>query len=258
MDARKVGFEIAAVGGAMQALGFGVDGWLHASDPELSSRENIFTLTSPGHFLVYAGLGMVIVGLVVAFVCPVLGRVIPPEAVWLLPLAMISVPLVATVAVVGLAAVVVVSGIGSVTPDTVVIAAAESQPPGRPARVEAALSTPALSESTSTEPTTEAPAEVPTSAPETPPLSVGQIFSDFSGLAPSSPPPTGGPVRPGRQGPPITAPTSTTRPTTNTTLPPPATTIPETTIPETTIPETTIPETTIPGTTIEPTTTPVS
>ena len=72
MDARSWGVRVVAVGALAQAVGIGIDAWLHGRDPELAAREGLFTFTNAGHALLIGGLVLVAVGAVLVLAGPFL------------------------------------------------------------------------------------------------------------------------------------------------------------------------------------------
>ena len=72
MDARSWGVRVVAVGAVAQAVGIGIDAWLHSSDPELAAREGLFTFSNAGHAFLIGGLVLVAVGALLALVGPFL------------------------------------------------------------------------------------------------------------------------------------------------------------------------------------------
>ncbi|HUF54598.1 MAG TPA: hypothetical protein VMR52_12620 [Dehalococcoidia bacterium] len=56
------GYGLMLVGVVVLLIGFAIDAWLHADDETLASREGLFTLSNPGHALIFAGLAITIVG----------------------------------------------------------------------------------------------------------------------------------------------------------------------------------------------------
>jgi len=65
--ALSVALSVALSGVALMLPGLGVDAWLHARDATLAEREGIFTLTNPGHALLFAGVVMITGGVIAAF-----------------------------------------------------------------------------------------------------------------------------------------------------------------------------------------------
>jgi hypothetical protein len=59
----SVFLTIGVVGVAALLLGLAVDAYLHAKDPALAHREELFTLTNPGHVLLGAGIALVALGI---------------------------------------------------------------------------------------------------------------------------------------------------------------------------------------------------
>ena len=68
MDARTWGIRAAVVGVVAQLAGVGIDAWLHVEDPELATREGLFTFTNAGHALLIGGLTLTILGVAFALV----------------------------------------------------------------------------------------------------------------------------------------------------------------------------------------------
>src|SRR5258708_13070263 len=62
---KTAAFLSAGLLGVLTLLsGLAVDSYLHAKDPGLIHREGLFTLTNPGHMLLGAGIGLVVLGVV--------------------------------------------------------------------------------------------------------------------------------------------------------------------------------------------------
>ena len=101
MDVRKVGLGVAAAGAVTQVIGFGIDGRLHATDPQLASREGILTLSNLGHLFVFLGLSAIFVGIVAAFAGPRLYRPTMPTQIGR-RLAQLSAPVMAMALIGGL------------------------------------------------------------------------------------------------------------------------------------------------------------
>ncbi|HEV2034320.1 MAG TPA: hypothetical protein VGU71_08995 [Candidatus Dormibacteraeota bacterium] len=64
MKKLAVFLAIGVLGVTALLLGLALDAYLHAQDPTLAHREGIFTLSNPGHFLLGAGIALVVVGLI--------------------------------------------------------------------------------------------------------------------------------------------------------------------------------------------------
>lgn len=72
MGARGVGLGITGAGAVLQVVGLGIDAWLHARDQELAAREGVLTLGNAGHAVFVAGLALVVLGVLLAFLGPAL------------------------------------------------------------------------------------------------------------------------------------------------------------------------------------------
>lgn len=70
MDVRRAGLRLTWLGAGAQAVGLGVDAWLHGRDPGLAAREGPFTLTNTGHSLLVGGIGLVILGAFLSVMLP--------------------------------------------------------------------------------------------------------------------------------------------------------------------------------------------
>jgi hypothetical protein len=85
---RPVGLALLVAGGAAQVTGASLDAWLHLRDPSLAHHEAVFSFANPGHGLLAAGLGTLVLGGFVWVAGPRLdrapsrpGRLGPPAAV---------------------------------------------------------------------------------------------------------------------------------------------------------------------------------
>lgn len=56
------GYGLMLLGVFILLDGFAVDAWLHGRDETLAERESLFTLSNPGHLLVFIGLSVTILG----------------------------------------------------------------------------------------------------------------------------------------------------------------------------------------------------
>ena len=57
-----IGYGIMLLGVIILLDGLAVDAWLHAHDTTLAAKEGIFTLSNPGHLMIFIGIATVIVG----------------------------------------------------------------------------------------------------------------------------------------------------------------------------------------------------
>jgi hypothetical protein len=74
VDPRRTGAVVTTLGAGSQAVGLGLDAYLHARDPNLAAKEGLFTLSNPGHLLLILGLGLVIIGAGILLLVPVVTR----------------------------------------------------------------------------------------------------------------------------------------------------------------------------------------
>jgi hypothetical protein len=58
----RVGRWLMVIGTALQAVGLGLDGWLHLHDAGLIHHEALVTFHNPGHVLLMLGFGVVVIG----------------------------------------------------------------------------------------------------------------------------------------------------------------------------------------------------
>jgi len=56
------GYALMVLGVIVLLDGLAVDAWLHGDDETLASRESLFTLSNPGHLLIFLGLAITIIG----------------------------------------------------------------------------------------------------------------------------------------------------------------------------------------------------
>ena len=56
------GIRITAIGAVAQALGLGIDAWMHANDPTLAAREALLTFGNFSHVLLLGGIALVMLG----------------------------------------------------------------------------------------------------------------------------------------------------------------------------------------------------
>jgi len=63
-SSRRLGLRLACAGLLVQLVGLTGDALLHAGDATLAARERVFSLSSPAHLLIFAGLGLMSVGVV--------------------------------------------------------------------------------------------------------------------------------------------------------------------------------------------------
>ncbi|MEX1195825.1 MAG: hypothetical protein WD904_03780 [Dehalococcoidia bacterium] len=56
------GYGLMLLGVFVLLDGFAVDAWLHGRDETLAAREGLFTLSNPGHLLIFIGLAVTILG----------------------------------------------------------------------------------------------------------------------------------------------------------------------------------------------------
>ena len=61
--ATSQGLWIATIGAGLQMVGLAWDAVMHALDPTLVEREDVFTIANPSHLLVMVGLAMTVAGL---------------------------------------------------------------------------------------------------------------------------------------------------------------------------------------------------
>ena len=59
---RPVGLALLVAGGGAQVTGASLDAWLHLRDPSLAHHEAVFSFANPGHGLLAAGLGTMVLG----------------------------------------------------------------------------------------------------------------------------------------------------------------------------------------------------
>jgi hypothetical protein len=59
---------LMVIGVCAQALGLGVDGWLHLHNHQLVHQEALFTFSNPGHALIIAGIGVALLGAVLQII----------------------------------------------------------------------------------------------------------------------------------------------------------------------------------------------
>ena len=59
---RGTGVRLVVAGVAAQIAGLVVDAWMHGRDPGLAGREDLVTVTNPGHALLLVGLAMTAMG----------------------------------------------------------------------------------------------------------------------------------------------------------------------------------------------------
>lgn len=59
----RSGLIVAALGGIVELVGLGWDALLHAQDPGLAAREDLFTFGSAAHLALLGGIGLTVVGL---------------------------------------------------------------------------------------------------------------------------------------------------------------------------------------------------
>lgn len=55
---------LALVGLGLMLWGLVLDAWLHIQNPHLAMDEGLFTLSNPGHLMIFVGVGMLAVGLI--------------------------------------------------------------------------------------------------------------------------------------------------------------------------------------------------
>lgn len=74
----KLGFRITLAGALAQAIGLGIDAWMHMNDPTLAAREALLTFDNVGHVLLIGGIALVLVGIGIMTVGPRLVRAARP------------------------------------------------------------------------------------------------------------------------------------------------------------------------------------
>jgi hypothetical protein len=101
------GFAIPLMvtGALMQAVGLGLDAWLHLHNHQLVHQEALFTFSNPGHALIIVGIGVALLGVVLQLMGRQLDRV---ES----PLVRLGIPLWVVVSLVGVAVLAGRSGLG--------------------------------------------------------------------------------------------------------------------------------------------------
>jgi hypothetical protein len=120
------GFAIPLMvtGALMQAVGLGLDAWLHLHNHQLVHQEALFTFSNPGHALIIVGIGVSLLGVVLQLV----GRRLDHIAS---PLVRFGVPLWVVVTLIGVAVLAGRSGLGK--PDGTIAVAAISHVHSTPA-----------------------------------------------------------------------------------------------------------------------------